>query len=83
MLQLELDVNRKFTLAKPGWDSLASELVENACNAAAKAEVAAIVMQEGLAYVCLMTPSMTVRTTILPACMPFPFLPTCGQEARL
>jgi protein pelota len=53
-------LHRKFTLGKPGWDSIASDLVDNACNTVAKADLAAIVMQEGLAYLCLITPSMTV-----------------------
>jgi len=57
---LELETNRKFTLAKPGWDSVASELVERACDQTLKADLAAVVMQEGLAYVCLITSSMTL-----------------------
>lgn len=62
---LDLELNRKFTLRKPLWDSVALERVEMACDPAASADVAAIVMQEGLAHVCLITPSMTlVRSKI-------------------
>ncbi|CAH1645963.1 unnamed protein product [Spodoptera littoralis] len=62
---LDLELNRKFTLQKPLWDSVALERVEMACDPAASADVAAVVMQEGLAHVCLITPSMTlVRSKI-------------------
>ncbi|KAH9637882.1 hypothetical protein HF086_013368 [Spodoptera exigua] len=45
--------------------ALALERVEMACDPAANADVAAVVMQEGLAHVCLITPSMTlVRSKI-------------------
>ncbi|CAG9114569.1 unnamed protein product [Plutella xylostella] len=62
---LDLELNRKFTLQKTLWDSVALERVEQACDPAANADVAAVVMQEGLAHVCLITPSMTlVRSKI-------------------
>ncbi|XP_049867522.1 protein pelota [Pectinophora gossypiella] len=62
---LDLELNRKFTLQKICWDSVALERVEMACDPAANADVAAVVMQEGLAHVCLITPSMTlVRSKI-------------------
>lgn len=62
---LDLELNRKFTLQKALWDSVALERVEMACDPAANADVAAVVMQEGLAHVCLITPSMTlVRSKI-------------------
>nr|AON96623.1 protein pelota [Bicyclus anynana] len=62
---LDLELNRKFTLQKILWDSVALERVELACDPAASADVAAVVMQEGLAHVCLITPSMTlVRSKI-------------------
>lgn len=62
---LDLELNRKFVLRKTLWDSVALERVEMACDPAANADVAAVVMQEGLAHVCLITPSMTlVRSKI-------------------
>ncbi|CAD0196905.1 unnamed protein product [Chrysodeixis includens] len=57
---LDLELNRKFILQKTLWDSVALERVDMACDPAANADVAAIVMQEGLAHVCLITPSMTL-----------------------
>ncbi|KPI91623.1 Protein pelota [Papilio xuthus] len=62
---LDLEQNRKFVLQKVLWDSVALERVDIACDPAASADVAAVVMQEGLAHVCLITPSMTlVRSKI-------------------
>ncbi|XP_078509009.1 protein pelota homolog [Lissotriton helveticus] len=66
---IELELNRKFTLAKKQWDSVVLERIEQACDPAFGADVAAVVMQEGLANICLVTPSMTllrakVETTI-------------------
>ncbi|KAL4714575.1 hypothetical protein ACJJTC_006621 [Scirpophaga incertulas] len=62
---LDLELNRKFTLKKVLWDSVALERVDIACDPAQSADVAAVVMQEGLAHVCLITPSMTlVRSKI-------------------
>ena len=51
---------RPFTRANPGWDSVSADLVNNACDVANRADVAAVVMQEGLAYVCLIPSSMTL-----------------------
>ncbi|GLV32319.1 pelota [Carabus blaptoides fortunei] len=62
---LDLELNRKFTLTKPEWDSVALERVDTACDPMQNADVAAVIMQEGLAHVCLITPSMTlVRSKI-------------------
>jgi len=57
---LDLELNRKFVLKKHEWDSVALERVESACDPAASADVAAVIMQEGLAYICLITSSMTL-----------------------
>ncbi|CAG4911621.1 unnamed protein product [Colias eurytheme] len=62
---LDLELNRKFHLKKLQWDSIALERVDMACDPATSADVAAVVMQEGLAHVCLITSSMTlVRSKI-------------------
>ncbi|XP_060529067.1 protein pelota [Cylas formicarius] len=57
---LDLELNRKFTLCKNEWDSVALDRIEMACDPAKSAEVAAVIMQEGLAYICLITSSMTI-----------------------
>ncbi|KTG44353.1 hypothetical protein cypCar_00006490 [Cyprinus carpio] len=57
---IELELNRKFTLAKKVWDSVVLDRIEQACDPAQKADVAAVVMQEGLANLVLVTPAMTL-----------------------
>ncbi|KNC45959.1 translation factor pelota [Thecamonas trahens ATCC 50062] len=53
-------LNRKLKLSKDEWDSMYHDRLKEACDVRSAAEVAAVVMQEGLAYVCLITSSMTV-----------------------
>ena len=57
---IDLELNRNFTLHKPEWDTIALERVEDACDAAKHADVAAVVCQEGLANLCFMTQHMTI-----------------------
>lgn len=57
---LDLELNRKFSITKPEWDSIAMERVESACDVTQNADVAAIVMQDGLAHICLITANMTL-----------------------
>ncbi|KAG0723402.1 Protein pelota [Chionoecetes opilio] len=57
---VDLELNRKFTIFKERWDSVTIDRVETACDPAAHADLAAVVMQEGLAFVCLITSAMTV-----------------------
>lgn len=54
-----LDLNRNFKLYKLEWDLVSLEVVENSTNPEAKAEIAAIVMEEGVAHLCLITDNMT------------------------
>lgn len=57
---IDLELNRKFTIAKNEWDSVALSRVEEACDPSQNADLAAIVMHEGLANVCLILSSMTL-----------------------
>ena len=57
---IDLELDRPFTIEKDCWDSIFLSLLDEACNPTKKAELAAVVMQEGLANVCLITSSMTV-----------------------
>lgn len=62
---LDLELNRKFELAKRVWDTIALERVDMACDVTQSADLGAVIMQEGLAHVCLITSSMTlVRSKI-------------------
>lgn len=57
---IELEPPRKFTIHKELWDSVALQMVDEACDASANADLAAVVMEMGLAHVCLVTRSMTI-----------------------
>lgn len=57
---LDLQMNQKFTLTKEHWDSIALDRVDIACDPTRTADVAAIIMQEGLAHVCAVTSLMTI-----------------------
>lgn len=62
---LDLELNRKFELTKPEWDTISLERIDMACDVTQNADVAAVIMQEGLAHICLITSSMTlVRSKI-------------------
>nr|CAG4647097.1 EOG090X07BV [Megafenestra aurita] len=57
---VDIEPNRKFSLTKICWDVVALERIDIACDPSQNADVAAIVMQEGLANVCLVTGAMTL-----------------------
>lgn len=57
---IDIELNTKFTLWKFCWDSISAERLEVACDPAKKADLIGLVMQPGLAYLCLITDSMTV-----------------------
>ncbi|VDK35425.1 unnamed protein product [Taenia asiatica] len=62
---LQIGVQDKFTLYKESWDTVSLLLVDQAGDPTQQAELAAVVMHEGLAYVCLITNSTThVRAKI-------------------
>nr|CAG4637056.1 EOG090X07BV [Ceriodaphnia reticulata] len=57
---VDVEPNRKFSLTKACWDVVALERIDSACDPSQNADVAAVVMQEGLANVCLVTGEMTL-----------------------
>ena len=58
---LDLELHREFKIEKSeGWDSVAIETVKEACDPVKKAECWAVVMQEGLANIAVLTGSRTV-----------------------
>lgn len=52
-------INEQVKIFKEIWDSHDDEIIDNACNAM-KAEVGAIVLEEGVSHTCLITDSMTI-----------------------
>jgi len=79
---LDLELNRKFQLAKHEWDSVAIERIEQACDATQHADCAAVVMQEGLAHVCLLTSSMTLVRAKIETNIPRKRKGLCGQHDK-
>jgi len=57
---IDIDLHKPFTLAKDEWDSVTLERIDNACDITKKAEIAAIIMDDGNANVCLLTESMSI-----------------------
>lgn len=57
---MDLELQRNFTIQKVCWDTVVLDRLDEACDPVKQAEVAAIVMQPGLANVCLLTGSMTI-----------------------
>ena len=61
LIEIEFqESNRKFTLVKREWDSVALERIEMATDPSKSADLAAVVMQDGLANLCLVTNSLTL-----------------------
>lgn len=67
---LDLEMNRKFRLMKHEWDSVSLERVEMACDPTKSADLAAVIMQDGLAHICLITSSMTLVRAKIEASIP-------------
>ena len=56
---LDLELNRPFTIEKE-WDQYTIDLITSNCDVKTKAQVAAIVLENGLAHICLLTDYLTV-----------------------
>ncbi|EGY19456.1 hypothetical protein VD0002_g6534 [Verticillium dahliae] len=58
---LDLEIGRPFTLSKPeGWDSVARDTLNEGLSDDKDGAMAAVVMQEGIANICLITQFRTV-----------------------
>jgi len=79
---IDLELNRKFVLTKEEWDIVSIERIENACDPTKKADVGAIVMQEGIANVCLVTPSMTLLRAKIEVNIPRKRRGNCSQHDK-
>ena len=71
---LELELNRRCSVEKSeteaGWDSEHLSLLEDASDPTASAEIAALVLQEGLAHLCLIKRTLTKTCAKLERSMP-------------
>ncbi|XP_013398167.1 protein pelota homolog isoform X2 [Lingula anatina] len=79
---LDLEMNRKFQLAKHYWDIVALERIEMACDPTQHADLAAVVMQEGLAHICLVTSAMTLVRAKIETSIPRKRKGMCGQHDK-
>ncbi|XP_076153901.1 protein pelota homolog [Alosa pseudoharengus] len=79
---IELELNRKFTLAKKIWDSVVLDRIEQACDPTQKADVAAVVMQEGLANIVLVTSAMTLLRAKIEVTIPRKRKGSCTQHEK-
>eukprot|EP01103_Thecamoeba_quadrilineata_P010548 TRINITY_DN2309_c0_g1_i1.p1 TRINITY_DN2309_c0_g1~~TRINITY_DN2309_c0_g1_i1.p1 ORF type:complete len:387 (+),score=70.83 TRINITY_DN2309_c0_g1_i1:46-1206(+) len=57
---LDIERNRNITIHKSMWDTISLERVEVATDPALSADVAAVLMMEGLSQIFLITPTMTL-----------------------
>jgi protein pelota len=57
---LDLELHRNFTIFKAEWDSITLGVIKEACDPGERAEIGAVVLQEGMANVCFITEHMTV-----------------------
>lgn len=67
---LELEPNRPFTIYKTSWDALDLDRVEQATNPQLSADLAAVLVTEGLAHVCLVGSSTTLVRARIEANLP-------------
>ncbi|RKP03946.1 hypothetical protein CXG81DRAFT_8807 [Caulochytrium protostelioides] len=57
---LAIELNRQLTIYKDEWDTIVLDRIRALSDVSKRADIAAVVMEEGLAHVCLITESMTV-----------------------
>uniref|UniRef100_A0A0A9DM94 PEL1 n=1 Tax=Arundo donax TaxID=35708 RepID=A0A0A9DM94_ARUDO len=67
---LELELKRPFVLRKETWDWLALDTIQQACDPAASADLAVILMQEGLAHLFLIGRSITATRARIETSIP-------------
>uniref|UniRef100_A0A1W7R9Z6 Protein pelota homolog n=1 Tax=Hadrurus spadix TaxID=141984 RepID=A0A1W7R9Z6_9SCOR len=79
---LDLELNKKFTLAKSCWDSIVLDRIEMACDPAQHADLAAVIMHEGLANICLVTSSMTLVRAKIEVNIPRKRKGQCAQHEK-
>ncbi|GJN01461.1 hypothetical protein PR202_ga18730 [Eleusine coracana subsp. coracana] len=81
---LELELKRPFVLRKEIWDWLALETIQQACDPTASADLAVILMQEGLAHLFLIGKSITATRARIETSIPRKHGPAiAGYESAL
>ncbi|KAH9734516.1 protein PELOTA 1 [Citrus sinensis] len=67
---LEIELHRAFVLRKDLWDSLALDTLHQAADPTASADLAVVLMQEGLAHILLVGRSMTITRSRIETSIP-------------
>uniref|UniRef100_A0A5B7BGN3 Protein pelota homolog n=1 Tax=Davidia involucrata TaxID=16924 RepID=A0A5B7BGN3_DAVIN len=67
---LEIELHRPFVLRKEVWDSLALDILHQASDPSASADLAVVLMQEGLAHILLVGKSVTTTRSRVEASIP-------------
>ncbi|XP_050286640.1 protein PELOTA 1 isoform X1 [Quercus robur] len=81
---LELELHRPFVLRKDVWDSLALDALHQASDPSASADLAVVLMQEGLAHVLLVGKSVTITRSRIETSIPRKHGPAiAGYESAL
>lgn len=81
---LELELQRPFVLRKKIWDSLALDVLRQASDPGASADLAVVLMQEGLANILLVGKSMTSTRSRIETSIPRKHGPAiAGYESAL
>ncbi|KAL6844110.1 hypothetical protein ACP4OV_025783 [Aristida adscensionis] len=81
---LELELKRPFVLRKEIWDWLALDTIQQACDPTASADLAVILMQEGLAHLFLIGRSITATRARIETSIPRKHGPAiAGYESAL
>ena len=74
--------DKKITVLKTDTANLPS-ILEMACDPTKSADLAAVVMQEGLAHLCLITPNMTLVRAKIETNIPRKRKGMCGQHDKV
>ncbi|KAF3619242.1 Protein pelota -like protein [Capsicum annuum] len=67
---LEIEPHRPFVLRKVVWDSLAREVLRQAADPSVSADLAVVLMQEGLAHILLIGKSLTITRSRIETSIP-------------
>ncbi|KAK9692175.1 hypothetical protein RND81_09G245900 [Saponaria officinalis] len=81
---LEIELHRPFVLRKDIWDSLALDMLHQAADPTASADLAVVLMQEGLAHIMLIGRSLTLTRSRIEVSIPRKHGPAiAGYESAL
>ena len=56
----EVELNKDITITKENWDQYDKSILQDLCSVEKKADIGAVILEEGVAHICYVTESMTV-----------------------